>query len=50
VAGLGAELAAGVGAEQSFVDGFAEDHRQQAGDVGDALLGEAGAQGLSPMS
>jgi hypothetical protein len=48
VCGVDAELAAGVGAEQSFVDGFAKDHRQQADDVGDALLSEAGAQGLHP--
>ena len=48
VCGVDAELAAGVGAEQSFVDGFAEDHRQQAGDVGDALLGEGARAGSSP--
>jgi hypothetical protein len=48
VAGVDAEFAAGVGAEQSFIDGFAEDHRQQAGDVGDAFLGEGVAQGFHP--
>ena len=44
VAGVDAELAAGVGAEQTFIDSSAEDHRQQSGDIADAFLGEGGAQ------
>ncbi|MFI6026563.1 hypothetical protein [Amycolatopsis magusensis] len=42
-AGVEAEFAARVRADQSFVDSLAQDHGQQADDVGDAAVAQAAA-------